>query len=501
MEDRTDVQASAAVKERDGQGGNPAPETRRVQCSVRINGDVLRCDVEAGFLPIFAKTGEKTGEMFYVAYRKPQTNPPEPRPVSFIFNGGPGSAALMLHMDCFGPWIVDLGNGIDIAQVPFRLMDNPDTPFSDSDLVFIDPIGTGYSRAVPSLDEAKTFWGADVDAQSVCQFIRVYLTKNRAFGSPFYVIGESYGGFRCGAMAAHLQDMGLQPAGLVLISPALNYQDLVTLAGNDRPYIHTLPTMANAAWYHKKLPQRLLSMDQESVYQEARAWAHSRYLAALWKGNTLGPEEKRALAEEFASYTGLAPEEVLQLNLRVPIEYFAGNLLREDRLFLGVYDARCTSAGKGHSYEEDPSTFRAQLPALPALMCLLTEEIGLVLDEEYRFNNKELYPAWDFFAGVPNPAKRGGGFTGSIDALSKSLRRNETVKLFLASGNYDLRCNRGASEFAMNQLDVPDSVREGIVIKAYEGGHMFYTNPDARAKFCRDLKAFYAAEPRKKGGR
>jgi carboxypeptidase C (cathepsin A) len=157
-----------------------------------------------------------------------------------------------------------------------------------------------------------------------------------------------------------------------------------------------------------------------------------------------------------------------------------------------VYDARCTASGKGHSYEEDPSIFRAQLPAFSVFMALLTEEIGCVRDEEYLFSNKDLYPKWNFFTGTPNPTNRGGGFTGALGPLSRSLRRNGQMKLFVASGNYDLRCNRGAAEFALDQLDVPISTRKKILMRAYEGGHMFYTNRAARAQFCRDLEAFYA---------
>ncbi|MDR2180876.1 MAG: hypothetical protein LBP21_11260 [Synergistaceae bacterium] len=464
-------------------------------------GETLRYSVETGFLPLYVrdeKGGEKAaekneikaGEIFFIAYRKLSSD--KTRPLTFIFNGGPGSSALMLHMDCFGPRTVALGNGIDIAEFPWRLEDNADTLLTVSDLVFIDPIGTGYSRPESLIDPEKTFWGAEADVKSICSFIRLYLTRKGRFASPLYVMGESYGGFRGGAMAAQLQDIGIQLSGLVLISPALNYQDLVSLIGNDRPYIHALPTMASVAWYHKKLSDRFLSMDQETVFQEAKAWAGSRYLQALWKGNTLEEDEKRAVAVELASYTNLSVEEILQLNLRVPIEYFAGNLLREKQLFVGVYDGRCTASGKTHNYEEDPSTFRAQIPAFSMFMNLLTEEMGYVRDEEYLFSNKDLYPKWNFFTGTSNPTNRGGGFTGALGSLSRSLRRNGQMKLFVASGNYDLRCNRGAAEFAVDQLDVPFSIRKKIRLRAYEGGHMFYTNSVARAKFHSDLVAFYA---------
>jgi carboxypeptidase C (cathepsin A) len=360
--------------------------------------------------------------------------------------------------------------------------------------VFIDPIGTGYSRAQPSVDVKETFWGSEADSKSVCSFIRLYLTRKGGFDAPVYVIGESYGGFRCGMMASHLQDIGIQPTGLVFVSPALNYQELVPLAGNDRPYIHTLPTMACTARHHKKLSQRLLALDTDTLYREAKSWAEGRYLPALWKGNALSQEERRNLAEEHASYSGLSADEVLQLDLRVPLEYFAGNLLRGERLFMGVYDTRCVASGASHIFQEDPSLLRAQLPAASAFMNFIANEVGLVRDEEYKFSNGEIHPAWDFTTGVPKNDSGGEGFAGAIDALSRSLRRNPATKVLVASGNYDLMCNRSSSEFAVDHLDVPPEVRKRIVLKDYEGGHMFYSTAGVRRRFRQDLGEFYSKE-------
>jgi carboxypeptidase C (cathepsin A) len=375
-------------------------------------------------------------------------------------------------------------------------MDNPDTLLEISDLVFIDPIGTGYSRAQPSVDVKETFWGSEADSKSVCSFIRLYLTRKGGFDAPVYVIGESYGGFRCGMMASHLQDIGIQPTGLVFVSPALNYQELAPLPGNDRPYIHTLPTMACTARHHKKLSQRLLSLDTDALYREAKSWAEGRYLPALWKGNALSSEERRNLAEEHASYSGLSVDEVLQLDLRVPLEYFAGNLLRGERLFMGVYDTRCVASGASHIFQEDPSLLRAQLPAVPAFMNFIANEVGLVRDEAYKFSNGEIHPVWDFTTGVPKtePYSGGEGFAGAIDALSRSLRRNPATKVLVASGNYDLMCNRSSSEFAVDHLDVPTEVRKRIVLKDYEGGHMFYSTAGVRKRFRQDLGEFYSKE-------
>jgi len=293
-------------------------------------------------------------------------------------------------------------------------------------------------------------------------------------------------------MASRLQDIGIQPTGLVLVSPALNYQDLVALPGNDRPYVHSFPTMANAAWYHKKLPPQMQSLEREEIYRAAKAWAEGEYLTALWKGNTLSGDERRSVAEKHASFSGLRVEEILQNDLKVSLEYFAGNLLREERLFLGVYDARCVTSGTAHVFAEDPSLIRAQLPAVSAFLRLLTEELDFVRDEEYVFSNGNLHPTWDFTTGVPTTQGRGCGFASSVGDFAKSLRRNGKVKVFVASGLYDLKCNRDSSDFSINHMDVPESVRKNIMLEAYEGGHMFYTNPEARRAFRRDLENFYA---------
>ncbi len=470
-------------------------EPHRVERSIQTKDGLLSYTAELGFLPAFGEDGAKAGEFFYIAYKK-HPAPGEPdkgtRPISFIFNGGPGSASLMLHLDCLGPRRVELGGGLGISAAPYGLADNEETLLPTSDLVFIDPIGTGYSKAEKNVDAGKIFWNVREDVNSICSFIRLYLTRNRRFSSPVYIVGESYGGIRCGAMASRLQDMGIQPAGLVLISPALSYMELMPMAGNDHPYIHTLPTMASSAWYHKKLSPQMQTMTSEEVRGAAKAWAEGEYLSALWRGNTLSGEERRAIAEKHASFSGLNVEEILQHNLRVSIEYFISNLRRDERLVLGVYDTRCVSSGVAFSRPEDPSRFFAQMPAAAAVLRLFTDELDFVRDEEYVVSNRKLGSVWDFTTGVPTA--KGGGFASSVENFAVGLRRNSTVKVFVASGRYDLKCSRDSSDFSINHLDIPEYVRKKIILESYEGGHMFYTNPEARRLFRRDLEDFYKKE-------
>lgn len=466
----------------------------RAERALQTKEGTLPYTAELGFLPSFGEDGGKTGEFFYIAYMALSENGKAPRPISFLFNGGPGSSSIMLHMDCLGPRRVELGDGLSISAAPYCLTDNEETLLSTSDLVFIDPVGTGYSKPEKSVDAVKAFWGCEADVRSICSFIRLYLTRNKRFRSPLYIVGESYGGFRCGSIASRLQDLGIQPAGLVLVSPALNYQDMIAVPGNDRPYVHTLPAMANSAWYHRKLPPQTQSLSKEELYRAAKEWAEGEFLLALWKGNTLSGEERRAAAEKHASFSGLKVEDILQHYLRVPLEYFAGNLLRDERKILGVYDARCAASGTAHSFAEDPSLFRAQMPAVSALLGMFTDELNFVRDEEYLFSNGKLHPDWDFSTGIPATTGGGCGFASTVGDFAKSLRRNGEVKVFVASGRYDLMCNRDSSDFSINHMDVPEIVREKIMLESYEGGHMFYTNPEARRLFRRDLEKFYRGE-------
>lgn len=473
---------------------NPAENANfvRTEHSLNINGRVLNYTAEAGYLSVFNEDNIKTAEFFFVAYKGQTVKDNTSRPVSFIIDGGPGASALMLHMNFFGPkQVAGSENGIELPEIPYQLIDNEHTLLSHSDLVFVDPIGTGYSRATNEIDPYKNFWGAKPDIESLCYFIRLYLTKNNLFASPIYLIGQSYGGFRCGALAASLQDRGIQPKGIVLISPALSYEDLAALIPNDRPHVHNLPTMCNAAWYHKKLAPEFLGMDREKLYQKAKSWAESEYLVALWKGNRLDEAERQRIAETYSQFSGLRAEEILQNNLRVPIDYFASNLLREKSVFLGAYDARITSRGAMYDLNEDPSMFYAQIPAFSALLYHFSHNLNFVESREYIYHNKLLYPAWDFTSGANNPGNRGGGFACTVGELSKGLRRNPKVKLFVAMGNYDLRCSRASFEYSVNHLDISKTQRDAITLKHYDGGHMLYTNPAVKKLFKADLDLFY----------
>lgn len=460
--------------------------------TIYINGENIEYVSTSGYVPLFNNDAKRIGDIFFVSYKKKLKRNEYKRPVSFILDGGPGASSIMLHMNFFGPkQVAGTGEGIDLPEMPYRLIDNDTTLLTHSDLIFIDPVGTGFSRPEAGIDPYKTFWGVRQDIDSICQFIQRYMTQNRLFDSAIYLIGQSYGGFRCGALAYELQERGIQPKGIVLISPALSYGELAALIPNDRPHVHNLPTMSNAAWYHKILAPRYLEMEREEVYQEAKLWAESEYLAALWKGNKLNDAERSNIAKTYSGYTGLRIDEILQNNLRVSMDYFSSNLLREKSVFLGAYDARITSSGAFYDLSEDPSMFYAQIPAYSALMSHFSGNLNIVEDREYIYHNKLLYPAWDFTSGANNPGNRGAGFACTVGELSKGLRRNPKVKLFVAMGNYDLRCSRASFEYSVNHLDIPNSQLANVTVKNYDGGHMLYTNPVVKKLFKADLDLFY----------
>ncbi len=271
----------------------PAPEPSKTSQQVTIDGKVISYDATAELMPLFDNPQEEIARIFYVDYRRTDLTSEDEalRPVSFAFNGGPGSSALMLHLGLLGPRTVKTTpEGLKMPSPPYLVEENPDSLLDVTDLVFVDPVGTGYSRANNEEDLEK-FWGVKEDARAVAEFIRMYLTRNNRWGAPIYLIGESYGGIRATTMAKELAETGIVPSGIVLISPAVSYGEMQNDSGNHRPFIHNLTTMALAARYHKKLSPELAHLESEEFTRKVRAWAQNDYARALWKGNALSSRD------------------------------------------------------------------------------------------------------------------------------------------------------------------------------------------------------------------
>src|SRR6266404_5968781 len=323
---------------------------------IHVNGKTLSYTATAGMMPIKNQQGDIEANMFFVAYTLDGVSDTAKRPLMFSFNGGPGSASVWLHMGCIGPKRVKMGDDGSMPAAPYQLVDNDQTWLDQADLVFVDPVGTGYSRAARP-DLQRRFNGFEGDVQSVGEFIRLYLTRNERWASPLFLVGESYGTTRAAALTEHLIEEGIAFNGVALLSSVLNFESVRFAPGNDLPYELFLPTYTATAWYHKKLAPDLES-DLKKTLQEVEHWALTGYAEALAKGDRLTAAEHKAVIDKLARYTGLDPHYVENADARLEIQHFTREILRDRKLMVGRLDSRLTGPAPlttSEAVEFDPS--------------------------------------------------------------------------------------------------------------------------------------------------
>ncbi len=446
----------------------------------------------AGFMPFYDDKGVEKARFFYVAYTKKDVSDPVQRPLTFCYNGGPGSSSIWLHMGAFGPKTVSFGDGLHIPTPPYKAKDNGHTLLDRTDLVFIDPVGTGFSYSLPP-DDANKFWGVAEDIQSVGQFIRMYLSDNGRWSSPVFIAGESYGGIRTAGLAHWLQETGIYPRGLIFISPALTYATLMYQLGLDVPHILSLPEMATAAWYHQKIDPKLRALSMDMMLAEVREWSETEYAEALWKGNTLSEYNRKEIAKRISRYIGLPADLILSHNLRVPMRIFLSHLLGDTRRCLSYYDSRIAGPCIGSYFADDSQMNHIEGPVVTAFSAYLGRELQFKTLVPYNTINENAAPSWDWLSG----ARSGGaedtkmGYPETATRLARAIRNNTLLRIFVAIGMFDMACIHDATVYALNHLDVPPERLHNIHVHTYEGGHMMYTYPSAHAKLKRDLAAFY----------
>ena len=342
-----------------GKEKSKEPEEKLVETehSAMIGGQEIRYKAAAGTILLRDEEDKPTASIFYIAYTRKDA-PASKRPVTFSFNGGPGSSSVWMHLGLLGPRRVRLAEDGSALPPPYQLVDNEYSLLDESDLVFIDPVSTGFSRAIPPKD-ANKFHGLHEDAASVADFIRLYVTRNQRWGSPKFIIGESYGTTRAAALSGELSDrLHMNVNGIMLVSTVLNFQTLDFNAGNDLPYILYLPSYATTAWFHKKLPPDLQQRSVAEVYSLAEAFAAKDYSAALFEGSSLSPEDRRKVIEQYARFTGLPTNYVDRANLRVPLGRFASELMADENRVIGRYDSRYLGYIRdrlANHMEQDPS--------------------------------------------------------------------------------------------------------------------------------------------------
>ncbi|WP_428407136.1 S10 family peptidase [Hyphococcus sp.] len=469
-----------------------APRRYETKARVTAGGRTVSYKVIAGETFIENEKGEKVASIFSTSYIADGFADPRERPVAFIFNGGPGSASLWLHMGVFGPKRVRLPEGPDDdGAAPFDLIANPESIIDVADMVFIDPVGTGWSK---TLGETKTddYWGVKQDAASVREFIRRWLVENKRWNSPKYLIGESYGTTRSAAVLEALESGWTDIAvnGVVLISTVLNFGLDATDAGNEVGYIGLMPGYAATAWYHDKVDKDAWGGDMERFLDEARVFATDEYLPALLKGQLAPQAERDAVAAKLAAFTGLSESYVKRANMRIPLRRFMRELLRDQGLAVGRLDSRFTGVEAdrvGENPEYDPSAYGIDAAYTAGMLDYFSRDLGVDIIEPYTTLGGVRRWNWD--------AEDGGGENSYVNVapwVERAMRQNKDLRVLAANGYYDLATPFFGTEITLAQ---PGFDRSRLTITYYEAGHMMYIHQPSLEALAADVRAFIRNEP------
>jgi carboxypeptidase C (cathepsin A) len=472
--------------------------------SVSINGRSYAYQATAGTLTIRNDKGEPDASVFYVAYTVGDGKGSENRPVTFLYNGGPGSSSIWLHMGSFAPVRIETSSPNATPPAPYHLVPNADSLLDKSDLVFVDAIGTGYSHGIPDEKDKKDkdanpdkrFWGTDQDIDAFGRFVQRYITVNHRWNSPKFLFGESYGTPRSAGLVKWLADNGIDCNGVVLLSSILNYAE--HLPGLDINYVNYLPSYAAIAWYHDKLPNKPATL--EPFLTQVRDFARGDYQVALSKGAALSDAERDAIAEKLHAYTGLSVAYLKDANLRVNPSRFRKELLRGEGLTMGRYDARfegVDSDSAGENPESDPSDTAISGAFTAAFNDYLVRELHYPSDVPYAVSAGAIRQ-WDWKHKVP-----GGGWMSTVPLpimvgdLGTAMRENPHLKVLSANGWFDLATPFFATEYDLAHLGIDAKLRNNVSFTYYPSGHMVYLNLDALKQFKSDLAKFYdGAAPR-----
>jgi carboxypeptidase C (cathepsin A) len=449
--------------------------------AMRIGGQDIRYTATAGTIPIRLDDGKVAARMFFVAYTKDGEDA-RTRPIAFLFNGGPGSASIWLHMGSFAPRRAAMADEGFQPAPPYRLVDNEHSLIGVADMVFVDAIDTGFSRVMPGVDNAQ-FHGQDGDIRAFGEFIAEYLRTYNRWLSPKFLIGESYGTIRSAGLAGELQQRhGLELNGVVLLSALLSYQTLMPAPNNDIGWAVQVQTYTATAWYHKRLPADLQQKTLAKAVDEARAFAFGDYMAALTKGNTLSEAERQAAAAKLARYTGLSVPYILASNLRLDPGRYRKELLRDKRLVVGRLDSRFTTLdadAAGERQEFDPSNTALSGPYVATFQHYVKNDLKWETDLHYATSGN--VRPWTY---VQNR------YMDMTDTLRQAMAKNPFLKVLVLCGYYDMATTVGGIEFSMSHLAYDKQITDRVAFTYYEGGHMMYIRPSAHKDLTRDVAGF-----------
>ncbi|HKW67706.1 MAG TPA: hypothetical protein VJP04_10495 [Terriglobales bacterium] len=450
-----------------------------------INGRVLHYTATAGRLPIKREDGKIEAEMFFVAYTLDGENPAQ-RPLTFAFNGGPGSSSVWLHMGALGPRRVVLQPGGFMPAAPYHLQDNQYSLLDKSDLVLVDAMATGWSRAE---DDATTkkFLGVQGDLDAFGEFIRLYITRYGRWASPLFLFGESYGTTRAAGLSGYLSDRGISFNGIVLLSTAMDFQTLEFQKNNDVPYILIIPSYTMIAAYHHKLAPDL-TQDLGKTRAEVEQWASTTYAQALAKGDAMSPQERQSVIDQMARYTGLSKEVIDQANLRIDVAQFTHYLLIDQKLRVGRLDGRYTGPdpqGLMDTPFYDPTESAILAPFTSMFNNYVRNDLGYKTDMPYFVfaMGEGLWRQWNWGSAVK-------GYPDTATALRAAMVKDPELKVVVLEGYYDLATPYYAANYVIDHLNLPANFRKNISVETYDSGHMVYVNQQALAKLKQDVVRF-----------
>jgi carboxypeptidase C (cathepsin A) len=464
----------------------PAVEaTSKTQHEITIAGRKIPYTATAGTLVLKKDDGKPWANMFYVAYTRDDVHDTNARPITFSFNGGPGAASVWLHMGALGPRRIEMGPEGDQPKPPYHVLDNEDTALEFTDLVFIDPVSTGYSREAPGENPAQ-FHGFDGDLESVADFIRLYLDRSDRWLSPKFLAGESYGTTRAAGISQYLLDHdGIYLNGITLISSVLNFETISFGSGNDLPYDLFLPSYTATAWYHKKLPPDLQASLEKAI-GEARRFAANEYAAALMKGDKLTGAERSNVVKQLARLTGLSEQFVDESNLRISMQRFGKELLRKERRTIGRYDSRLEGTdldAAGERPDYDPSYASVQGVFTAVFNEYIRRDLKYETDLPYEVLTSKVQP-WDY-------KRFENRYVNVAELLRQAMTQNPNLKVMIVNGYYDLATPFFATEYTVNHLGLDQELSSHVSLAYCEAGHMLYTKQSCLDSLHKSMADFY----------